>query len=103
HEMTGTVLLEAMGHGLSVLTTDTCGFAVHITRAKAGEVLSSPFDQDALNDRLTAMLNSSAREEWGTNGLRYMRKLPLGLRPRSAADVIEQTARRTSMSCAAAR
>ena len=103
HEMTGTVLLEAMGHGLSVLTTDTCGFAVHITRAKAGEVLSSPFDQDALNDRLTAMLNSSARDEWGTNGLRYMRELPLGLRPRSATDVIEQTARRTSMSRAAAR
>lgn len=102
HEMTGTVLLEAMGHGLPVLATDTCGFAVHITRAKAGEVLDSPFNQDALNDRLTAMLGSSEREEWGANGLSYMRQLPLGLRARSAADVIEQTARRTPMSRATA-
>ena len=103
HEMTGTVLLEAMGHGLPVLTTDTCGFAIHIRRAKAGEVLISPFNQDALNDRLTAMLNASAQEEWSTNGLRYMRNLPLGLRARSAADVIEETARRASVSCPPAR
>lgn len=92
HEMTGTVLLEALGHGLPVLVTDTCGFAVHVQQAEAGEVLASPFDQRVLDERLAAMLDSPMRAQWGDNGVGYMNRLPLGVRPQRAADVLEQVA-----------
>ncbi|MFQ3224325.1 MAG: UDP-glucose:(heptosyl)LPS alpha-1,3-glucosyltransferase [Lentimonas sp.] len=42
-ESAGKVLLEALKHGLPVLTTDTCGYAPHILNAKAGTVISTPF------------------------------------------------------------
>lgn len=48
-ESAGKVLLEALTHGLPVLTTDTCGYAPHILKAGAGAVIESPFSQDALN------------------------------------------------------
>ena len=35
-ESAGKVLLEALTHGLPVLTTDTCGYAPHILKAKRG-------------------------------------------------------------------
>ena len=45
-ESAGKVLLEALTHGLPVLTTDTCGYAPHILKASAGAVIESPFSQD---------------------------------------------------------
>lgn len=48
-ESAGKVLLEALTHGLPVLTTDTCGYAPHILKANAGVVIDSPFSQSALN------------------------------------------------------
>lgn len=94
HEMTGTVLLEAMGHGLPVLVTDACGFAVHVQRAQAGMVLAAPFVQEALDAALTRMLEADERAVWSANGLAWMRHLPLGERAPAAADVIESAARR---------
>ena len=35
-ESAGKVLLEALTHGLPVLTTDTCGYAPHILKARRG-------------------------------------------------------------------
>jgi UDP-glucose:(heptosyl)LPS alpha-1,3-glucosyltransferase len=92
-ENTGTVLIEAMAAGLPVLTTDVCGYAVHVSRAGAGCVLPSPFDQRELNSRLVEMLTSEARDSWREKGMRYAKSLSTRSRAEVAADVIEAKAR----------
>jgi UDP-glucose:(heptosyl)LPS alpha-1,3-glucosyltransferase len=92
-ENTGTVLIEAMAAGLPVLTTDVCGYAVHVSRAGAGCVLPSPFDQRELDSRLVEMLTSEVRDSWREKGMRYARSLSTRSRAEVAADVIEAKAR----------
>lgn len=70
-ELAGHVLLEAMASGLPVLVTDVCGYASHIANAKSGIVLSSPFEQVALNRVLQDMLESDQRSLWQSNGVQY--------------------------------
>jgi len=93
-ENTGTILIEAMTCGLSVLTTDVCGYAFHVAKAKAGTVLPSPFSQDDCNRTLAGMLTSPARQEWRTNGLAYAAREDLYSCHERAAEIIEQTIRR---------
>ncbi|MEE3287131.1 MAG: lipopolysaccharide core heptose(I) kinase RfaP, partial [Pseudomonadota bacterium] len=88
-ENTGTVLLEAIAAGLPVLATDACGYAGHIKAAGAGTVLDSPFEQDALNTRLVAMLTSPDQASWSTNGQRYGKDPALYQMPSKAVDAIE--------------
>ncbi|MGH8670977.1 MAG: glycosyltransferase, partial [Burkholderiales bacterium] len=95
-ENTGTVLLEAMASGLPVLTTDACGYAVHVQLAGAGHVLSSPFEQATLNARLNDMLNLSSPEAWGKSGIDYAKRLAHFNRAEFAADIIEEKARHKS-------
>lgn len=59
-ESAGKVLLEALTHGLPVLTTDTCGYAPHILDAQAGHVITSPFSQDILNKELATFIRDEA-------------------------------------------
>ncbi|MBC53428.1 MAG: glucosyltransferase I RfaG [Gammaproteobacteria bacterium] len=89
-ESAGYTLLEAVINGLPVLTTDTCGYAFHVTDAGAGQVCPSPFAQKDLNARLHEMLISSDRASWQRKGLAYAQKVDLfGLADRALA-VIEQ-------------
>lgn len=62
-ENTGTVLLEAMVAGLPVIATDVCGYAHYITDTKMGEVLTSPFNQDALNQSVQRIMKMK-RDPW---------------------------------------
>jgi UDP-glucose:(heptosyl)LPS alpha-1,3-glucosyltransferase len=89
-ENTGTVLLEAMTGGLPVLTTDTCGYAVHVEKAEAGIVIKSPFEQEAFNQALVEMLNSSG-EKWRLNGLSYAAREDFYSCHERAARIIEET------------
>jgi UDP-glucose:(heptosyl)LPS alpha-1,3-glucosyltransferase len=93
-ENTGTVLLEAIIAGLPVLATDICGYAFHIERAQAGQVLASPFDQGRLNRELRAMLDSPERGQWSENGIRYGQTEDLYSMPEVVADYIETCAGR---------
>ncbi len=93
-EAAGMILLEAMTAGLPVLTTDVCGYAFHIQKAKAGVVLPSPFSQEVLNKALTVMLASAEQPVWRTNGLAYAASEDLYSCHERAADIIEETIRR---------
>jgi UDP-glucose:(heptosyl)LPS alpha-1,3-glucosyltransferase len=88
-ENTGTILLEAIASGLPVIATDVCGYADHIIKANAGEVLPSPFDQAQLDEQLAAALISSRKTSWSTNGIRYGANPELYHMPASAVDAIE--------------
>ncbi|MDR2688237.1 MAG: glycosyltransferase family 4 protein [Azoarcus sp.] len=89
NENTGTVLLEALVAGLPVLTTAVCGYAHYLVEADAGQVLASPFAQDALDHALVAMLDdSAARARWSQNGLDFARHTDLYSLPERAADII---------------
>lgn len=87
-ENTGNVILEAMIAGLPVLTTSNCGYAVHVQRAKAGKVLSLPFQQPLFNKMLLEMLQSPERDQWSQNGIHYGRQQDLYSRPRVATEKI---------------
>ncbi|EKD72706.1 MAG: hypothetical protein ACD_45C00608G0008, partial [uncultured bacterium] len=88
-ENTGTVLLEAVIAGLPVLTTDVCGYAHYIHQAKAGVILSSPFQQQEFNQTLMDMLSSPERSTWHHNGLAFAKNADIYSMPERAADVIE--------------
>jgi UDP-glucose:(heptosyl)LPS alpha-1,3-glucosyltransferase len=88
YESAGMVLLEAIIAGLPVLTTDTCGYASHIEQAGCGSVITSPFQQSTLNEKLEQMLNSSERDTWRANGIRYGQSEDLYSMPEIAADLV---------------
>ncbi len=92
-ESAGAVLLESLAAGLPVLTTDICGYAFHVERARGGVVLPSPFSQRLLNDRLGYMLLASERTDWSHNGIEYAKDPTLCSMPPRAMDIIEQSAK----------
>jgi len=98
-ESAGKVLLEALTHGLPVLTTDTCGYAPHILKADAGAVLPSPFAQTALNQQLKQFIQDpEGRQRMRHNALAYCAKEDLYSCHPTAAELIEQVLTKTSSS-----
>lgn len=91
-ENTGTVLIEAMASGLSVLATDGCGYGFHILNANAGMLIPSPFRQEMLNKMLADMLTSVKMTQWQQNGRKYVENSDVFSLPGKAADIIEQAA-----------
>lgn len=93
-ENTGTVLVEAMAAGLPVLASDVCGYAFHVRKAGAGELVSSPFSQENLNHMLSRMLVSDENARWRENGKKYIDQTDVFSLPEKAADIIEAVAKR---------
>ncbi|MDO8909429.1 MAG: glycosyltransferase family 4 protein [Pseudohongiella sp.] len=93
-ESAGYTLLEAVINGLPVLTTDTCGYAFHVERARAGEVCKSPFSQQELNNMLLSMLETLNQRKWQQNGLAYAKQIDVAGMPDAALKLIEQVARK---------
>jgi UDP-glucose:(heptosyl)LPS alpha-1,3-glucosyltransferase len=96
-ESAGKVLLEALTHGLPVLTTDTCGYAPHILKAKAGAVIESPFSQQALNEMVrTFIQDRDKRQQMSQNGLAYAANEDLYTCHQAAAKIIERVLTKTA-------
>lgn len=91
-ESAGYTLLEAVINGLPVLTTDTCGYAFHVERARAGEICRSPYSQQELNNMLLSMLETLKKRKWQKNGLAYAKQIDLTGMPDAALRLIEQVA-----------
>jgi UDP-glucose:(heptosyl)LPS alpha-1,3-glucosyltransferase len=91
-ETAGMVLIEAMASELPVLATDVCGYSYHIEHAGAGEIISSPFKQETLNQLLVSMLISDKKNQWQYNGRNYIANTDVFSLPEKAADIIEQVA-----------
>ena len=89
NENTGTVLLEALAAGVPVLTTEVCGYAHYVKKAKAGIVLDAPFRQKALNMALQNMLSSPDPLKLRHSALNFARTADIYSLPEHATDLIE--------------
>ncbi len=87
-ESAGMVLLEATVAGLPVLTTDTCGYARYVQEAGSGEVIGSPFRQEALNATLKSMVDRLPGP-WEENGVAYGRNPALYCLAQTVVDQVE--------------
>ncbi|MGG2140382.1 glycosyltransferase family 4 protein [Symbiopectobacterium sp. RP] len=71
-EAAGIVLLEAITAGLPVIVTEVCGYAFHIDKAQAGQVITSPFSQKVLNAALhRALGQTETLHRWSENARHY--------------------------------
>lgn len=89
-ETAGMVLLEAIVAGLPILVTANCGYAFHVEEAKAGLLVSTPFCQQELNDKLRQMLYTTEAHVWRQQAVDYAAKTDLYSLPERAAKMIEQ-------------
>jgi UDP-glucose:(heptosyl)LPS alpha-1,3-glucosyltransferase len=97
HENTGTVLLEAIAAGIPQIISGVCGYAFHIQKAKAGMVLSEPYQQTEFNQQLLMMLSSDKWQQWQDNALHYMRNSDIFSMPDKVSDIIEETGAKRSI------
>ena len=74
-ENTGLVILEAMASSAPMLVTASCGYAHHVADADAGIVSESPFDQVRFNQQFLEMRQSTKKQKWAANGLKYVEKI----------------------------
>ncbi len=93
-ETGGIVLVEAMVAGLPVIATELCGFAHHVSRAQAGVLIPSPFEQSALDTAVEQALGDpEQRHWWQRNGLAYGENEELYRSAQRAADIILEECR----------
>jgi len=91
-ENTGNVIVEAIAAGLPVLCSGTCGYAEHVIRAGAGQVIDEPFDQAVMNRVLTSMLDTHSLALWQGNALQYATREDLYSRTQRVIEHIEALA-----------
>lgn len=88
-ENAGIIILEAIVAGLPVLATDICGFGHYVEEADVGCLVTSPFRQSALNEKLLEMIRSNRRNEWKVNGKRFSESADIYSLSEKASEVIE--------------
>lgn len=89
-ENAGLVLVEALTAHLPVITTDSCGYSFHVTDAKAGIVIASPFVQKNLDRALLSMLKSVDMDKWRDNAKTYIDRIDVFNCAQKAVDVIDK-------------
>ncbi len=91
-EAAGIVILESVVAGLPVLATENCGYAHYVDEAEMGEIVSLPFKQNVLNEKLARMLFNQDRLAWIDKGRRYAGSADIYSLHQYAAERIEQVA-----------
>jgi len=70
----GMVVLEAMAAGLPVLISSCVGARDIVREGENGFIVEDPGDEDAVADRIAAMLNGDIRERMGREALKTARE-----------------------------
>ncbi|MDA8015491.1 MAG: glycosyltransferase family 4 protein [Gammaproteobacteria bacterium] len=96
-ETAGKAILEAMVSGLPALVSDACGYANYVREADMGEVIASPFSQEAFNLKLRELLESE-REVWRARGREFARGADIYDMPLHARRRIEEIGKRARQS-----
>ena len=92
NENSGLVILEAMVAGLPVLLTDHCGYAEYVARANMGQLVSTPFRQSELNQKLASMLADDNRDQWVERGRLFAQTANIFSLHSDAAEVVQRVA-----------
>jgi Glycosyltransferase len=90
-DVTATVIVEAFGAGLPVITTENCGYSVHVVAADAGVVLSEAARPVEIAE--AAAVSADIRRHWSKNARDYVRTANLTGGIDAAADAIEARGR----------
>jgi len=89
-DVTGTVIVEALGAGLPVIVTDNCGYAVHVAASGAGAVM--PHNANPAAIAAAATVAPETLKAWSEAARLYAREAELTGGIAAAADAIEELA-----------
>lgn len=87
-DVTGTVIVEALGMGLPVIVTENCGYSVHVLASGAGVVLPADAGLEAIS--AAADVSSEVRRDWSSKARAYVQRTDLTSGLRVAAEEIEK-------------
>ena len=76
--------------GIPVLATDICGYGHYVVEADMGALVSNPFYQGELNEKLATMLLSGNTNEWRKNGRHFAETADIYSLPVAAVTAIEK-------------
>jgi UDP-glucose:(heptosyl)LPS alpha-1,3-glucosyltransferase len=91
-DVTGTVILEAIGNGLPVITSEVCGYSTHVQLSGAGAVVREPFDETQFRAALEAAKSPAVLSGWRQRALAYSAHADLYSGLDKAVEEIEQVA-----------
>ena len=91
-ENTGTVILEAIVSGTPVLTTENSGYSNYVVESGMGDVVSLPFEQNALNKSLKILLENIDKEDWVKKSKDFLNQLDVTSLHKKAAKLINRFA-----------
>ena len=89
-ENTGTVILEAIVSGTPVLTTENSGYSNYVVESGMGNVVSLPFEQNALNRSLEILLKDIDKEDWVKKSKDFLNQLDVTSLHKKAAKIINR-------------
>ena len=89
-ENTGTVILEAIVSGTPVLTTENSGYSNYVVESGMGNVVSLPFEQNALNRSLEILLKDIDKEDWVKKSKDFLNQLDVTSLHKKAAKMINR-------------
>jgi UDP-glucose:(heptosyl)LPS alpha-1,3-glucosyltransferase len=94
YEPFGIVCLEAMAHGLPVVTTRICGASEVLTEGESGFILEDPFDPVSLADRMERLVDKDLRQNMGKAARRVAESMPKERNLRETLSVLLEAWRR---------
>lgn len=89
-ESTGVVLLEALAAGLPAVAAEHCTHSEHVTKGRAGILLSSPFSQEQLHRAVMRYMDGIFRADCRESGRLYARLTDLGSMYREGAELLQR-------------